>query len=105
MASLNPIISQMLSCKRLISAPTVNVLIEISPEHYQRFVAGCEIESREYSLLKNAVIAGNEDDTKQPIIQILCDKGAAAILLGAATYLCPEAVPNIKAALHLRHVP
>ncbi len=105
MSSLNPIISQLPSCKRLTSAPTVNVLIEISPEHYQRFVAGCDVESREYSLLKNAVIAGSQKDTQQPIIQILCDKGAAAILLGAATYLCPEAVPNIKAALHVAHVP
>jgi hypothetical protein len=99
MATLNPTIFPNLSTKRLTSALTVNVLIEISIEHYERFIAGCEVKSREYSLLKNFVVGGNENNAKQPVIQIRCDKAAAAILLGAATYLCPEAVPAIKAAL------
>jgi len=99
MTTLNPTIYPNLSTKRLTSAPTVNVLIEISPQHYERFVAGCEVKSREYSLLKDFVVSGNDNNAKQPVIQILCDKGAAVILLGAATYLCPEAVPAIKAAL------
>ena len=96
MATLNPLSSRILYSKRLTNTPTVNVLIELAPAHYERFIAGCDVASREYSLLQNAV-AGNNGE--RAVLQILCDKGAAAILLGAATYLCPEAVPAIKAAL------
>jgi hypothetical protein len=105
MTTLNPSISPILYSKRFTSTPLVNVLIELSPEHYERFIAGCDVASREYSLLKNAVVAANKSDSEHRVIQIKCDKGAAAILLGAATYLCPEAVPAIKAALTLGHEP
>ena len=99
MTTLNPLSSPILYSKRLINTATVNVLIELSPEHYERFIAGCDVASREYSLLQNAVAVGNKNNGEPAVLQILCDKGAAAILLGAATYLCPEAVPAIKAAL------
>jgi len=99
MTTLNPFSSPILYSKKLINTPTVNVLIELSSEHYERFIAGCDVASREYSLLQKAVAADNQNNGEPALIQILCDKGAAAILLGAATYLCPEAVPAIKAAL------
>ena len=79
----------------------VKVLIEMSPEHYDLFVAECDIKSREYSVLKNAVITRAESSDEQRKIEILCDEEEARGLLSAATRIYPEAIPAIKAGLDL----
>lgn len=75
------------------------MVIEISPERYDGFVAKCGIESREYSILKNGVVVRDQKSGEQRVIGILCDKVEAARLLYAASQLYPEAVPAITAAI------
>ena len=74
----------------------------MSPEDYDLFVAGCDIASREYSILKNGIIASDQSDRRQRrVIEILCDKDEAVLLLGAATELYPALVPAITEAIRL----
>jgi len=82
-------------------APAVKILIEISPEHYDHFVAKCDGESREYAILKNGVVTRDPNNDETRVIEILCDKEEAMKLRDAASRLCPEAAPVIKDALDL----
>ena len=75
MTTLNPLSSRILYSKRLTNTPTVNVLIELSPEHYERFIAGCDVASREYSLLQNAVAAGNKNNGERAAAPDLVRQG------------------------------
>jgi hypothetical protein len=77
----------------------VEIVIEMIPEHYDAFVAKCDIASREYAILKNGVVVRNQKIGEQRVIGILCDKVEAARLLYAATLLYPEAIPFIAAAI------
>jgi hypothetical protein len=78
----------------------VKILIKIPPEHYDLFVAECEITSREYSILKNGVVARDIKEDKR-VIEILCDKEDADRLLDLAECRYPEIVPAIRAGLDL----
>jgi hypothetical protein len=50
----------------------VKLVIAISPEHYDPFLQECEIGSREYTILKNAIVAlSSNDGHERQIIQIL----------------------------------
>jgi hypothetical protein len=77
----------------------VEIVIEMIPEHYDGFVAKCDIASREYSILKNGVVVRDSKSGEQRVIGILCDKVEAARLLYAATQLYPEAVHAIASAI------
>lgn len=77
----------------------MEIVIEMIPEHYDAFVAKCDIASREYSILKNGVVVRDQKSGEQRVIGILCDKVEAARLLYAATLLYPEAVHAIAAAI------
>ena len=78
----------------------MKILIKIPPEHYDLFVAECDITSREYSILKNAVVARDINDDKR-VIEILCDTEEADRLLDLAKRRYPEIVPAIRAGLDL----
>lgn len=78
----------------------MKILIEMSPEHYDLFVAECDITSREYSILKNGVVAREPKEDK-PVIEILCDKDEVDRLLDAAKRRYPEALPAIRAGSEL----
>jgi len=74
----------------------MKMLIGIPAEHYERFVAACDKKSPEYTMLKNGCVAREHDGGfERRTIQILCDDEQAAILLEAATKLCPEVAPVI----------
>jgi hypothetical protein len=78
----------------------VKVLIEIPPEHYDLFVAECDIASRDYTVLKNSVVANDAPlDPDRRVIQILCDEDEALSLLATASRVYPQVVPAIRAAL------
>ncbi|MEX0805814.1 MAG: hypothetical protein WD688_21225 [Candidatus Binatia bacterium] len=77
----------------------MKVLIEMSPEHYELFVAECDITSREYSILKNSLVARDPAEPDRRTIKILCDKEEALQLLDAAKRLYPNAAPAISAGL------
>lgn len=83
----------------------MNILIEIPAEHYDLFVAECDIKSREYSILKNGIIAKDRNSGDPRVIQILCDEKEAKMLLDAAMRLYPAVMPTIKDTLDLAHGP
>ena len=75
------------------------LLIRLPPEHYDLFVAACEITSPEYTILKNNIVARHQSSDEQPTVEILCDMEEAKLLLETARRLYPEAVPFIEDAM------
>lgn len=71
------------------------------PGFYDGFIAKCNIESREYSILASAMVIRNQKSGEQLMIAILCDRVEAARLIYAASVLYPEAVHPIKSAIDL----
>jgi hypothetical protein len=75
----------------------MKVLIEMSPEQYELFVAECDIKSPEYSILKNAIVPREGNDGR--VISLLCDKDEATQLLQAARQFYPDAAASIAKAI------
>ena len=80
----------------------MKILIDISPEHYDRILSEFTEESRIYAILKNGLVlhhfeGGNEFRT----VEILCEKYHARMILAAAEMYCPEAVAEIEEAIRL----
>ena len=80
----------------------MKILIDISPEHYDRILSEFDQESRMYAILKNGLVihhfeAGNEFR----MVEILCDKFYARMILAAAQMYCPEAVAEIEESIRL----
>lgn len=78
----------------------MKVLIEMSPEQYELFVAECDIKSPEYSILKNAIVLRDGDPAYGGrAISLLCDTDEATQLLQAARRLYPDAAASIAKAI------
>jgi hypothetical protein len=78
----------------------MKVLIKMSQEHYDLFVAECDITSREYTILKNGIVTRDQQTgADRRTIEILCDREEADQLLDTATRLYPDAVPEIEKAI------
>lgn len=77
----------------------MNILIEMSPEHYDPFVGKCDSESWEYSILINGMVVRDPDSGEKQAIEILCDKDEAVRLIEVANRLYPEAIPALKAGI------
>jgi hypothetical protein len=78
----------------------MQVLIEMPRDHYDLLAAECDITSREYSILKNNIVAsGPEAGPDRRAIEILCDREEADLLLAAARRLFPAAAPAIEKAI------
>jgi hypothetical protein len=80
----------------------VKILIDISPDHYDRILSEFTEESRIYVILKNGLVlhhfeAGNEFRT----VEILCEKFHARMILAVAKLVCPEAAAGIEEAIRL----
>ena len=80
----------------------MKILIDISPEHYDRILSEFTEDSRMYAILKNGLVihhfeASNEFKT----VEILCDKFHARMILAAAEIFCPEAAAEIEEAIRL----
>jgi hypothetical protein len=80
----------------------VKILVDISPEHYDRLLSQFTEESRMYAILKNGVVihhfkTGNVSKT----VEILCEKFHARMILAAAEMFCPEAAAEIETAIKL----
>ncbi len=80
----------------------MKILLDISPEHYDRILSEFDEESRIYAILKNGLVihhheAGNEIRT----VEILCEKFHARMILAAAEMYCPEATAEIAEAIRL----
>jgi len=74
-------------------------MIQLPPEHYDLFVAACEITSPEYTILKNNIVARHQSSEEPPMIEIMCDMDEAKLLLETARRLYPEAVPFLEDAM------
>jgi hypothetical protein len=78
----------------------MKILIELSLKDYDLFVAECDITSREYTILKNGIVASDQSEGhERRIMTVLCDAEEAALLLDAATKLYPKAAPVIANAI------
>ena len=80
----------------------MKILIDISPEHYDRLLSEFTEESHIYAILRNGLVihhfeAGNEIRT----IEILRDKFHARMILADAEIYCPEAAIEIEEAIRL----
>jgi hypothetical protein len=80
----------------------VKILLDISPEHYDRILSELDEESRIYAILKTGLVlhhfeAGNDIRT----VEILCEKFHERMILAAAEMCCPEAVTEIEEAIRL----
>jgi hypothetical protein len=75
------------------------MLMRISAEHYDRFVAACDNKSPEYTILKNGcIVHDREAGYDHKMVEILCNREEATKLFEASTKLCPEAAPGIADA-------
>ncbi|HSE91184.1 MAG TPA: hypothetical protein VLJ79_33555 [Candidatus Binatia bacterium] len=80
----------------------MKILLEISPEHYDRLLSGVSEESTLYAVLKNGVVIHRtKAGTGRRMIEILCDKFHARMLRSLAKNLSPQAVPEIEKAIRL----
>jgi len=75
-------------------------MIAMPPEHYDPFLARCDITSREYSILKNSPVIIEQSSDEKRVIEIRCEQDEALMLLYAAARHYPKALPIIKNALH-----
>ena len=83
----------------------MKVLIEIPLEHYQLFIAACDTTSREYTILKNAIILLSSGiNPNQRIVQFMCDEDEAHKLLRIAGLVCHEVTGPISGAIDV-HAP
>jgi hypothetical protein len=83
----------------------VKILLEISPEHYDRLLSGVSENSALYGVLKNGVVVqSTKKGTRSRMIEILCEKFHARMLRALAESLSPQAVPQIEKAIRLSRV-
>jgi hypothetical protein len=76
------------------------VLINIPVEHYDLFTAELPITSREYTVMKNSIVAQDPTaDADRRVVQILCDEEEARSLLAIDERVYPAVVPYLRTAL------
>ena len=72
------------------------LLIHIPRDHYDSFVARCDPWTRQYTVLKNAII---RDRLSEDYAEILCTVHEANGLLDTAEHVYPKVAPHIKDAI------
>ena len=78
----------------------MRVVIEMSLQHYDRFLFRCDPGSREHALLKNGVIVRRpKADHFERIVEVDCTVEEAKALLDLAKQLYPAVVPDIEKAI------
>jgi hypothetical protein len=80
----------------------MKIMLEISPEHYDRLLSGVSEKSPLYGVLKDGVVIHRtKAGTRSRMIEILCEKFHARMLRSLAANLSPQAVPQIEKAIRL----
>jgi hypothetical protein len=80
----------------------VKILIDISPEYYDRLLNEVAEESRMYAILKNGLVLHHiEGDNVSKTVEILCEKFHARMILAVAEAVCPEAAAQIEEGIRL----
>ena len=78
------------------------MIIEISIDHYDRFLALCDPASHEYEILKDGFIAHHPKDKHfERVVEISAEMQDVQLLLALAKKICPVAVPAILKAMSL----
>ena len=78
----------------------MKIMIEMSPEHYDRLLSKISQKSVAYNLLKNGVVSGG-DARENRLIEIACEEFEARTLLHVAQGLCPEGAIEIDKGVTL----
>jgi hypothetical protein len=80
----------------------LKILIDISPEHYDRLLSELTEESRIYAILKNGLVIHHFEANKEfRTVEILCEKFHARMILSVAEIFCPEAIAEIQEGIRL----
>ena len=80
----------------------MKILVDLSPEHYDRILNELSEESRIYTILKNGLVLHHFEGINEfRTVEILCEKFHARMILAAAELYCPEAVAEIEEAIRL----
>ena len=80
----------------------MKILIDISPEHYDRLLSKVSEDSRIHAILKDGLVIHNfEAGAQVKMIEIHCDKFYARMILAAAEIYCPEAAAEIEESIRL----
>jgi dUTPase len=72
----------------------MKVIVEIPMEAYLLCVTRCGLTSPEYLMLKNGIV--QRDSEGNEVVQILCNRERAKVLLETVAKVCPEALLNIQ---------
>jgi hypothetical protein len=75
----------------------MKVMLDIPMEPYLLCVTRCGLKAPEYLMLKNGIVV--RDAEGKEVVQILCDRQRAKMILEMVAKLCPEAL------LHIQHRP
>jgi dUTPase len=73
---------------------TIKVMIDIPMESYLLCMTRCGLKSPEYLMLKNGVIVRDSEGTE--VVQILCNRERAKMILEAIAALCPESLSRVE---------
>ena len=74
--------------------------VEMSLDHYDRFLQLCDASSSVCEILRNGVIARlTKDDHYERIVKISCETRDVQLLLALADQICPAAVPEIQKSI------
>ena len=80
----------------------MKILVDLSPEHYDRILDEFSEESRLYAVLKNGLVLHHfEGSNDFRTVEVLCDKFHARMILAAAEMYCPEAAAEIEESIRL----
>ena len=72
------------------------ILIQLPRTHYDRLIARCEAWTRQYTVLKNAIINELPEDC---YAELLCTAHEADSLLNIPEQVYPRAAPHIMDAI------
>jgi hypothetical protein len=76
------------------------MIIEISLDHYDRFLALCDPASRECEVLKNGlVVRRSKEGRYERVVEIASEMQDAQLLLALVHKVCPAVVPAIVKAI------
>lgn len=79
----------------------MTALISIPLSTYLGFLGRCRIASREYAILRNAIVENVPDLSGNIFVEFLCSIDDAELLLNHARQFYPVATPYIEEAIHL----
>ena len=79
----------------------MKILVEMSPEHYDRLLDKLSEVSAAYAILKNGVVVHPSGASSDRIIHIACEMAQAETMLHAARQLFPAAAPELQESIGL----